>query len=108
MLTRIVTRATIVPFIVLGSVLVLLSFSFLVSPISNAQEDSSEGQFASVNGLELYYEVHGAGEPLILLHGGLNTIDMVFGQLLPPLAENRQVIAVELQGHGHTPDGDRP
>lgn len=108
MLTRIVTRATLVPLIVLGSVLVLLSFSFLGGPTTNAQEGSGEGQFASVNGLELYYEVHGAGEPLILLHGGLNTIDMVFGELLPPLAENHQVIAVELQGHGHTADIDRP
>lgn len=109
MKTRIVIRTTIVvPLIFLASALVLLSFSFLGGQAANAQEGSGEGQFASVNGLELYYEVHGVGEPLILLHGGLNTIDMVFGQLLPPLAENRQVIAVELQGHGHTADVDRP
>src|SRR5215212_6407571 len=64
--------------------------------------------YASVNGLELYYEVHGSGRPLVLLHGGLMTIDLNFGLLLEPLAASRQVIAVELQGHGHTADTDRP
>ncbi|MBN8941080.1 MAG: alpha/beta hydrolase [Rhizobiales bacterium] len=63
---------------------------------------------AAVNGLRLYYEIHGTGEPMILLHGGLGTIGMLFGQLLPRLARNRQVIAVELQAHGHTADIDRP
>jgi pimeloyl-ACP methyl ester carboxylesterase len=64
--------------------------------------------YASVNGLDLYYEIHGAGRPLVLLHGGLSTIHSFFGQLLPVLAEIRQVIAVELQAHGHTADVDRP
>src|SRR5215212_1730206 len=64
--------------------------------------------YASVNGLELYYEVHGSGRPLVLLHGGLMTIDLNFGPMLEPLATSRQVIAVELQGHGHTADTDRP
>ncbi len=64
--------------------------------------------YASVNGLQLYYEVHGSGRPIVLLHGGLLTIDLTFGSLLKPLAANRQVIAVELQGHGHTADTDRP
>jgi pimeloyl-ACP methyl ester carboxylesterase len=64
--------------------------------------------YAPVGGLQLYYEVHGSGRPLVLLHGGLMTIDLNFGQLLAPLAESRQVIAVELQGHGHTADIDRP
>jgi len=63
--------------------------------------------YASVNGLELYYEVHGSGQPIVLLHGGLLTIDLNFGPLLEPLAASRQVIAVELQGHGHTADTDR-
>jgi pimeloyl-ACP methyl ester carboxylesterase len=61
-----------------------------------------------VKGLQLYYEVLGAGRPLVLLHGGLMTIDLNWGPLLEPLAGNRQVIAVELQGHGHTADTDRP
>jgi pimeloyl-ACP methyl ester carboxylesterase len=63
--------------------------------------------YASVNGLKVYYEVHGTGRPLVLLHGGLMTIDSNFGPLLEPLAASRQVIAVELQGHGHTADTDR-
>jgi pimeloyl-ACP methyl ester carboxylesterase len=64
--------------------------------------------YAPVNGLQLYYERHGSGRPLVLLHGGLMTIDLNFGPLLGPLAAGRQVIAVELQGHGHTADTDRP
>ena len=64
--------------------------------------------YAPVNGLKMYYEVHGTGNPLVLLHGAFNTINMAFGQLIPELSKNRQVIAVELQGHGHTADIDRP
>jgi pimeloyl-ACP methyl ester carboxylesterase len=63
--------------------------------------------YASVHGLELYYEIHGTGKPLVALHGGLLTIDLTFGAILPSLAESHQVIAVELQGHGHTADTDR-
>jgi pimeloyl-ACP methyl ester carboxylesterase len=65
------------------------------------------GQYADVNGIRLYYEIHGAGRPLILLHGGLGSGEM-FGPLLPALAANHQVIAVDLQGHGRTADIDRP
>jgi pimeloyl-ACP methyl ester carboxylesterase len=64
--------------------------------------------YASVNGQQLYYETRGAGRPLVLLHGGLMTIELNFGRLLEPLAASRQVIAVELQGHGHTADTTRP
>jgi pimeloyl-ACP methyl ester carboxylesterase len=64
--------------------------------------------YAPVNGLHLYYETRGTGRPLVLLHGGLMTIDLNFGPLLEPLSARRQVIAVELQGHGHTADTDRP
>jgi pimeloyl-ACP methyl ester carboxylesterase len=64
--------------------------------------------YASINGLQLYYEIHGAGRPLVLLHGGLMTIELNWAPLLAPLAESRRVIAVELQGHGHTADTDRP
>src|SRR3954447_24242489 len=63
--------------------------------------------YAPVNGLDMYYEVHGAGRPLVLLHGAYMTIDMM-APLLPGLAETRQVVAVELQGHGRTADVDRP
>ncbi len=64
--------------------------------------------YAPVNGLQLYYETRGSGRPLVLLHGGLLTIDLNFGPLLEPLAAGRQVIAVESQGHGHTADTGRP
>src|SRR5438067_2790176 len=65
------------------------------------------GQYADVNGIKLYYEIHGAGRPLILLHGGLGAIEM-FGPILPVLAERHRVVAVDLQGHGRTADVDRP
>jgi len=64
--------------------------------------------YAPVNGLQLYYESRGTGRPLVLLHGGLMTIGLSFGMLLEPLAAGRQVIAVELQGHGHTAGTGRP
>lgn len=59
------------------------------------------------NGVNYYYEIHGRGRPLLLLHGGLGSIDM-FGPILPALAKERQVIAVDLHGHGRTTLGDRP
>jgi pimeloyl-ACP methyl ester carboxylesterase len=62
--------------------------------------------YVTVNGLDHYYEIHGSGEPLLLLHGGLGSIDM-FGPLLPMLARGRQVIGVDLHGHGRTALGDR-
>lgn len=65
------------------------------------------GAYALINGLGMYYEVHGTGEPLLLLHGQFATIGM-FAGLLPELARTRKVVAVEQQGHGHTRDIDRP
>jgi pimeloyl-ACP methyl ester carboxylesterase len=65
------------------------------------------GHYADVNGIKLYYEIRGTGHPLILLHGGLGAIEM-FGPNLPALAKGRQLIAVDLQGHGRTADIDRP
>src|SRR5207244_3536175 len=70
-------------------------------------EVKGAGQYAEVNGIRLYYETHGAGRPLILLHGGLGSGEM-FGPVLPVLAERHQVVAVDLQGHGRTADIDRP
>jgi len=66
-----------------------------------------KGKYAEVNGINLYYEIHGKGRPLILLHGGLGSGEM-FEPILPMLAERHQVIAVDLQGHGRTADIDRP
>lgn len=64
--------------------------------------------YASVKGLNMYYEVHGSGRQLVLFHGAFTTIDSAWGKLLPWLARNHQVIAIEQQGHGHTADIDRP
>ncbi|HYN00405.1 MAG TPA: alpha/beta hydrolase [Aestuariivirgaceae bacterium] len=66
----------------------------------------SKSGHVPVNGLNYYYEVHGQGEPLLLLHGGLGSIEM-FGPVLPMLAGSRQVIGVDLHGHGRTAIGDR-
>jgi pimeloyl-ACP methyl ester carboxylesterase len=63
--------------------------------------------YVPANGVRYYYEIHGEGEPLLLLHGGLGSIDM-FTPVLPTLTEGRQVIAVDLHGHGRTALGDRP
>jgi pimeloyl-ACP methyl ester carboxylesterase len=65
------------------------------------------GQYAEVNGINLYFETHGAGRTMILLHGGLGSGEM-FGPVVPLLAERHQVVAVDLQGHGRTADIDRP
>ena len=71
-------------------------------------ETAALAGYAPVNGLQMYYEIHGSGEPLVLLHGAFGAIDL-WGPILTTLAETHQVIAVELQGHGHTADIiDRP
>jgi pimeloyl-ACP methyl ester carboxylesterase len=68
---------------------------------------ASKSGYAPVNGLNIYYEIHGTGEPLVLLHGGLGSMAM-FGDLVPMFAQTRRVITVDLQAHGHTADIDRP
>lgn len=70
--------------------------------------ESATGYYAMVNGLNMYYEIHGNGFPLVLLHGGGSTINTTFGRILPVLAKNNRIIVVELQAHGHTKDIDRP
>jgi pimeloyl-ACP methyl ester carboxylesterase len=69
--------------------------------------NDTPGDYAAVNGLEMYYEVHGIGDPLVVLHGAFMTIGAM-GTIVTDLAETRQVVGVELQGHGHTADVDRP
>lgn len=75
---------------------------------SNAQQikPTSSG-YATANGTKVYYEVYGEGKPIVLLHGAYYTIEMNWAQLIPELAKTRKVIAIELQGHGHTPYSDR-
>lgn len=82
--------------------LLLLCIAFTIS--ASAQKKA----YANVNGLKMYYEVYGTGKPLVMLHGAFNTIDMAFGMLIPELSKTRQVIAVEMQGHGRTNDINRP
>jgi pimeloyl-ACP methyl ester carboxylesterase len=91
-----------------GATLLLAAPIFTITRAKgNTIMSMNKGRYASVNGIDLYYERHGAGAPLILLHGGLGTIDAIFGRLLPALAARCEVIAVELQGHGHTADNGR-
>src|SRR6185437_12218141 len=62
--------------------------------------------YSDVNGLNMYYEIHGEGKPLVLIHGGGSTLETSFGKIIPLLAKHRKVIGVELQAHGHTNDRD--
>ncbi|MGD9739375.1 MAG: alpha/beta fold hydrolase [Bauldia sp.] len=78
----------------------------IAAPVAFAQEAPQTG-YAEVNGLSMYYEIHGTGEPLLLLHGAFAPISL-WGNTLTTLAQNHQVIAVEFQGHGHTEDIGRP
>jgi pimeloyl-ACP methyl ester carboxylesterase len=96
-------RSIVTSLMVAGIVLATSIYAYAQAEATVAPETG----YASVNGLEMYYEIYGAGEPIILLHGGLGGI-VEFSQIIPFLAETRQVIAVELQGHGHTADIDRP
>src|SRR5260370_19989526 len=72
-----------------------------------AKTNHPVGTYASVNGITLYYELHGTGRPLIMLHGGFGTFEM-FTALSPVLAATHQVIGVDLYGHGPTAFTDRP
>ncbi len=75
---------------------------------SKGQQHNPAGSgYVPVNGLKVYYEVYGEGKPLVLLHGAFMTIEENWGQLIPELSKTRQVIAIEMQGHGHTPYSDR-
>jgi pimeloyl-ACP methyl ester carboxylesterase len=82
----------------------------VVAPVRGFAQAEATAQtgYAPINGLQMYYEIHGSGEPLVLLHGAFGAIDL-WGPILTTLAQNQQVIAVEFQGHGHTADIiDRP
>jgi pimeloyl-ACP methyl ester carboxylesterase len=81
---------------------------FLAALKANGQQIKPvKSGYAPVNGIEVYYEVYGEGKPLILLHGAFYTIEMNWGQLIPELSKTRKVIAIEFQGHGHSPYSDR-
>jgi hypothetical protein len=85
-----------------------IGISLAAVPFGFAQDEPNpQSGYADVNGLHMYYEIHGAGEPLVVLHGAYMSIPTM-GEIVPRLAETQQVIAVELQGHGRTADIDRP
>lgn len=75
------------------------------TPLPLTVTDTASG-YATVNGIKMYYEIHGSGSPLVLIHGGGSTIRTTFGQVLDDFAQHHHVIAVEMQGHGHS--GRRP
>jgi pimeloyl-ACP methyl ester carboxylesterase len=90
------------------TIVVLAGLALVVECQVHAQDSDKaprkfDGQYANVNGLKMYYEIHGTGKPLVLLHGAFG-----WANVYPALAKDRQQIAVELQGHGHTADIDRP
>ena len=86
----------------------IIALLFLAAFQSNGQQSKpSNSGYAPVNGIKVYYEVYGEGKPIVLLHGAFYTIEMNWGELIPELSKTRKVIAIELQGHGHTPFSDR-
>ena len=92
---------------ILKSVLLFAIIMFAAVQSKAQQLKPVESGYVPVNGLKVYYEVYGEGKPLVLLHGAFMTIETNWGQLIPELSKTRKVIAVELQGHGHTPFSDR-
>lgn len=93
---------------VMGSKIALIIFIFLLTASqSNAQQKPSASGYAPVNGIKVYYEVYGEGNPIVLLHGAFYTIGMNWSELIPELSKTRKVIAIELQGHGHTAFSER-
>jgi len=89
------------------SILLIAIIVFTASPSKGQQIKPANSGYVPVNGTKVYYEVYGEGKPIILLHGAFMTIAMNWGQLIPELTKTRKVIAIELQGHGHTPFSDR-
>lgn len=86
----------------------IIIFSLTIIITMNRSQAQTTGNYSSVNGIKMYYEIHGAGTPLVLIHGGGSTINTSFGRILPLLAKTHKVIAVELQAHGHTSDRNAP
>ena len=87
--------------------MLLIAIMFVASRSNGQPIKPSNSGYAPVNGIKVYYEVYGEGRPIILIHGAFFTIDMNWSQLIPELSKTRKVIAVELQGHGHTQYSDR-
>src|ERR1700744_3276394 len=91
----------------LRSILLIVIIMLTASRSNGQQVKTSASGYAPVNGIKVYYEVYGEGRPIVLLHGAFYTIEMNWGQLIPELSKTRKVIAIEMQGHGHSPFSDR-
>lgn len=89
------------------AILIIATILFTAVQSNGQQLKPASSGYAPVNGIKVYYEIYGEGRPLVLLHGAFYTIEMNWAQLIPELAKTRKVIAVELQGHGHTPFSER-
>ena len=88
-------------------VLIIAMLFFTVFQSNGQQSKPADSGYVPVNGIKVYYEVYGEGRPIVLLHGAFYTIGMNWAQLIPELSKTRKVIAIEMQGHGHTPFSDR-
>jgi len=88
-------------------ILILAILCFIVFQSNGQLSKPADSGYVPVNGIKVYYEVYGEGKPIVLLHGAFMTIEMNWGALIPELSKTRKVIAIELQGHGHTPFSDR-
>ncbi|WP_306350719.1 alpha/beta fold hydrolase [Flavobacterium sp. '19STA2R22 D10 B1'] len=101
--------------LIISKCLVLLLLLFInvqsidaQNPMKKSKQPEKITGYAPVNGMKLYYEVYGEGEPILLLHGAFMSIDMNWSELIPELSKTRKVIAIEMQGHGRTADIERP
>src|SRR5918993_2342906 len=94
--------------LMLATTLTVAAATNAVDAQGTAMTKPAKSGRVQANGIDYYYEIHGSGEPLLLLHGGLGSSDMFDGNVMPALAKTRQVIAVDLQGHGRTTLGERP
>ena len=101
------TRRIVAPLILMAATMLATLETAGAQAAPTAKSVPTKKGHVQANGVSYYYEIHGRGEPVLLLHGGLGSIDM-FGPVLPALAKERQVIAVDLHGHGRTALGDRP
>jgi pimeloyl-ACP methyl ester carboxylesterase len=100
-------RTTVSTLVLATALSVAAATSTIEAQVPTMSNPTKSGR-VQANGVDYYYEIHGSGEPLLLLHGGLGSMDMFRSSLLPALGKTRQVIAVDLQGHGRTTLGNRP
>ncbi|HXS58483.1 MAG TPA: alpha/beta hydrolase [Hanamia sp.] len=89
------------------SLLTIVMLLFTAFQSQGQKVNPANSGYAPANGIKVYYEVYGEGKPIVLLHGAFYTIDMNWSQLIPELSKTRKVVALEMQGHGHTPFSDR-